>query len=84
MDEKVYINKEAKVKIKVIRGKCIAAATCIVLAPETFDLAEDGIVFAKEGTWNDAAKIIEAAKSCPTTAIIVEDLEGKQLYPQKA
>ncbi len=74
----------SKVRIKVINALCISAATCIIQAPETFDLDDDGIAFVKEGTWDDANAIIAAAKSCPTTAIIIEDLNGVQIYPQKA
>jgi ferredoxin len=81
MEEVIYKNNNAKVIIKVINDKCISAATCVVKAPHTFDLDDDGLVYCKEGSWDEAEEIIEAAKSCPTTAIIVEDLEGKQLYP---
>lgn len=76
------VNPNSKVKIKVINSLCISAGTCVVRAPETFDLDDDGIAYVKEGTWDDAVSVIEAAKSCPTTAIIVEDLEGNQLYPE--
>jgi len=79
----VYKNPNSKVVIKVINDKCISAATCIIHAPDTFDLNDEGIVYAKEGTWDEAEKIIKAAKSCPTTAIIIEDLEGNVLYPEK-
>jgi ferredoxin len=83
MDEiKVYKNPNSKVVIKVINEKCISAGTCIIKAPETFDLDDEGIVYAKEGTWNEAVDIIEGAKACPTTAIIVEDLDGNQIYPK--
>ena len=75
-------NPDAKVKIKVINDLCISAAACTIHAPDTFDLDEDGIAYVKEDTWNEAEKVIEAAASCPTTAIIVEDLEGNQLYPE--
>ena len=75
-------NSESRVKIKVINNLCISAATCVIHAPETFDLDDDGIAYVKEGTWNDAKTIIRAAASCPTTAIIVEDLNGNQLYPE--
>jgi len=75
-------NKDSTVRIKVINELCISAATCIIHAPDTFDLDDDGIAFVKEGTWEDANTIIEAAMSCPTTAIIIEDLEGNQLYPE--
>lgn len=76
-------NPNSKVKIKVINDLCISAATCIIKAPETFDLDDDGIAYVKEGTWDDAQTIIAAAMSCPTTAIIIEDLDGKQIYPPK-
>lgn len=79
---KTYKNKDSKVVIKIINDQCIGAATCIVHAPNTFDLDKDGIVYAKVSTWDEAEKIIDGAKSCPTTAIIVEDLEGNQLYPK--
>lgn len=75
-------NAQSKVKIKIIKGSCISAAICIVKSPNTFDLDEDGIAFVKEGTWDDAATIINAAKSCPTLAIIIEDMSGKQIYPE--
>lgn len=74
--------KGAKVKIKVINEQCISAATCIIEAPNTFDLDEDGVAFVKETTWDDAVTIYEAARSCPTTAIVIEDLNGKQIYPE--
>lgn len=72
---------EVKLRIKVINDKCISAATCVIIAPLTFDLDEEGIAFVKEGTWDEAITIIDAAKSCPTTAIIVEDMEGNRVYP---
>jgi len=78
-----YKNKDSKVIIKVINDKCVSAATCIIHAPNTFDLDDEGIVYAKEGTWDEAEKIIDGARSCPTTAIIIEDLNGKQLYPEE-
>ncbi len=76
-------NPQSKVRIKVINNLCISASTCIIKAPNTFDLDDDGIAYVKEGDWDDAVTIIEGAKSCPTTAIIIEDLNGNQLYPEK-
>ena len=77
-----YKNENSEVIIKVINDKCVSAATCIIHAPNTFDLDDEGIVYAKKGTWDEAEKIIDGARSCPTTAIIIEDLNGKQLYPE--
>ncbi len=79
---KFALNADSKVKIKVINELCISAGTCIIHAPETFDLDDDGIAYVKDGTWDEAQTIITAAASCPTTAIIIEDLEGNQLYPE--
>lgn len=79
---KFATNKDSKVKIKVINELCISAGTCIIHAPETFDLDDDGIAYVKEGTWDEAQTIIMAAASCPTTAIVIEDLNGNQLYPE--
>ena len=76
-------NPSSKLKIKVINELCISAATCVVRAPNTFDLDDDGIAYAKEGTWDEALDIIEAAKSCPTTAIIVENENGQQIWPEE-
>ncbi len=75
-------NADSKVKIKVINELCISAGTCIIHAPDTFDLDADGIAYVKEGTWDEAQQIIAAAASCPTTAIIIEDLNGNQIYPE--
>ena len=36
----------------------------------------------QEGTWDEAQTIINAAASCPTTAIIIEDMQGNQIYPE--
>ena len=74
-------HENSKVRIKVIVEKCISAATCVIKAPNTFDLDEEGIAFVQEMGWNEAVDIVLAARSCPTNAIIIEDLEGNQLWP---
>lgn len=74
-------NPKTPVKIKVINDLCISAATCLIKAPETFDLDSDGIAYVLTGDWDDVKSIVEAAMSCPTTAIIVEDLKGNVLWP---
>jgi len=68
-------------KITIDREKCISAATCIAIAPETFELDGEGKAVVKNPTGNDDATIIEGAKSCPTQAIIILDETGKQIVP---
>jgi ferredoxin len=76
-------NSNSKYRIKIVNNLCISAATCVVRAPDTFDLDDDGIAYVKEGTWDDAVAVIEAAKSCPTDAVIIEDENGKQIWPEE-
>jgi len=68
--------------VKVDRDLCIGAATCIAVAVKTFNLdteAKAVILDSADEETRDA--IIEAAKSCPTAAIIIHDENGKQIYP---
>lgn len=73
---------DCKVRVKVLVSKCISAATCLIQSPNTYDLDKDGIAYLKETTWDDAQTIVDGAVSCPTMAIVVEDLDGNQIWPQ--
>lgn len=77
-------------KIKVDRSLCIGAGTCVVFAPNTFELDNELKAVLKrspehvegESDKKDSDEdILTAAKSCPTLAIILEDDNGKQIYP---
>lgn len=81
-------------RVKVDRDLCISAASCVAFLPEVFDLDEEGKAVMKKilgdptSDWTDfkelsveAQLIIEAAKTCPTSAIIIEDDNGQQVYP---
>ena len=84
-----------KIKVKVDPDLCIGAASCIVVAPEHFELNTEGKAEVKKAE-NDHVlgyememdvdeagkeKILDAARSCPTQAILVYDEAGKQLFP---
>lgn len=73
--------KKDDIEIKIIRSKCISAATCVVYAPNTFDLDKEGIAIIKKGEWDRLEKIIAAAQSCPAIAIEIFK-DGKQVYPR--
>ena len=73
--------KKGDVEIKVIRDKCIGAATCVVYTPSTFDLDEDNIAIIKNENWDRLEKIVAAAQSCPVLAIEVF-VKGKKVYPK--
>lgn len=69
--------------IKLIRPKCIAAASCIAISPEVFELDEEALVRFVEGSdTTDVESILLAAQSCPTAAIIITDTAtGQQVWP---
>ena len=74
-------------KVKVIREACISAGSCVVLAPGTFELDEEGIAIIKAqggepGNEDSDEDILAGAQSCPVDAIIVEDEEGNQIWPE--
>ena len=69
-------------KFHVDRDLCIGAATCVAIAPNTFVMDSE----AKAIILNTADKdtnetIIDAARGCPTAAIIIEDTEGNKIFP---
>lgn len=69
-------------KIRIDRDLCIGAGTCVVLAPNTFDLDDELKAVLKNEEKKDSDEdILAAARSCPVLAIFLEDSEGKQIYP---
>lgn len=73
-----------KYQVKVIRDKCIGAASCVAIAPKAFKLDDKqiAIMLPTVGEESDD-NLLLGAQSCPTAAIIVEDKEtGEQVWPK--
>lgn len=68
-------------KIAVDRNLCIGAASCVVMASNTFELDAENKAVVKDPHGNSNDEIWQAAESCPTKAILLYDEEGKQVYP---
>lgn len=68
-------------KVEVDRELCTSVATCIAVAPNTFELDDEGIAIVKNVSGDDEKTILQAAQSCPVNAIIVYDNDGKQIHP---
>lgn len=70
-------------KVHVDRDLCIGAATCIAVAPKMFALDSDAkcIILSTADEETDEA-ILDAARSCPTAAIIIEDQNGEKIFPK--
>lgn len=67
--------------IKVNKELCIGAGTCTVIAPEVFEFDDNLKAQVKDPKGAPEDLIIDAAKSCPVLAIILEDEDGEQIYP---
>jgi ferredoxin len=67
--------------VKVDRELCIGVSNCVAIAPTVFELDDRNKVVVLDPGSVDEETLMEAARSCPQNAIIIEDDEGNQLYP---
>lgn len=70
-----------KYTIKYDKNKCIGAATCAQIAPDTWKINDEGIAepLKTEFTDEELDKQTKAAKSCPAHAIEIFDEENKKI-----
>ena len=68
-------------KVRVERDLCIGVGNCVAYAPTVFTLDEGRKAVVLDPASVDDDTILAAAESCPENAIIIEDDEGRQLYP---
>jgi len=68
-------------KVKVDRDLCIGVGNCVALASTVFELDEDNKAVVLDPSSVDDDALLEAAESCPENAIILEDEDGRQVYP---
>lgn len=68
-------------KIRVDRDLCIGVGNCVAYAPTAFELDEENKAVILDPSSVDDNTLLEAAKTCPESAILVEDDKGNQLYP---
>ena len=86
-----------RIRVKVDEDLCIGAASCVTIAPETFQLNTENKAYVLDhGTEPEGSKyerwmevtdeqyenILLGAQSCPTLAIFIFDEKGKQLFPE--
>ena len=66
--------------IFINRNKCIGAATCVVMAPQAFELDTDGIsTVMPTFLQNTDSELFRAALGCPTGAISLIGQDGKEI-----
>ncbi|MGQ9553325.1 MAG: ferredoxin [Anaerolineae bacterium] len=68
-------------KIAIDRDECIGCGNCSDIAPDVFELDEEGLsrVINPEGADDDTIR--EAAESCPVDCISLFDEAGRKIYP---
>lgn len=70
-------------KVQVDKDLCIGAATCVAIAPNTFLLDSEAKAIILDTADVDAEDtIIDAARGCPTAAIIIHDAAGNKIFPK--
>jgi ferredoxin len=71
-----------KITVQVDRNLCIGAATCIAVAPKMFVLDNEAKAILLDTSHEESYQsIMDAAKSCPVAAIIIQDETGNKVYP---
>ncbi|MFE4665535.1 ferredoxin [Streptomyces sp. NPDC056716] len=61
--------------LKADFGMCQGYANCVVAAPDTYDIDDDGVVVLLKDTIaaEDLPRVREAARSCPVSVLTIED-----------
>ena len=68
--------------VKIDRLICVGFETCVEVAPELFQMDEEGIaIFTSDTNEVDKETVLEACKECPVDALVVLDASGNQLHP---
>ncbi len=79
-------NKQPNLFVDVDKSLCIGCCSCEIIAPDVFEINKKTQSNPKSSVINQRGagvnKIMNAAETCPTKAIIVENSETKErLYP---
>ena len=70
-------------KIWVDRQACIGAATCVAVAAKTFQLDSEAKAIILDSVDEELEQtILDAAKACPVSAVIIEDEKGNRVFPK--
>jgi ferredoxin len=76
-DERVI----AGLTVRIDRTLCVGFGDCVTLAPDAFELDDEGIAVFRAGAPALRAVLLAACDACPVDAITVLDENGVQLVP---
>ena len=62
-------------RVEVDRDRCVGSGACEVLAPDVFEVDDDGVLIVRrpEPEDGDAADVADAVRACPTRALALTD-----------
>ncbi len=68
--------------VKIDRLICVGFESCVEVAPDLFQMDEEGIaIFTSDTNEVDKETVLDACKECPVDALVVLDASGDQLHP---
>ncbi len=72
----------AGLMVKIDRLICVGFETCVEVAPDLFEMDEEGIaIFTSDTNEVDKEVVLASCKECPVDALVVLDASGNQLHP---
>ncbi|HEX7180093.1 MAG TPA: DnaJ domain-containing protein [Nitrososphaeraceae archaeon] len=82
----IFGKSKGRFHIIIEPALCMAFGSCETLAPNVFEVDKDKMInpkaTVKSETGDDFERILAAAQTCPTKAIIIKDrYTGEQIYP---
>ena len=82
----IFGKSKGRFHISIEPALCMAFGSCETLAPNVFVVDKDKMInpkaTVKSETGDDFETILDAARTCPTKAIIIRDrYTGEQIYP---
>jgi ferredoxin len=73
----------AKYKVEINRDECTGCELCTSEAPDTFEMADDGLAKVTNPEGDTPETILSAAQSCPAEVIILHDADtGEKVWPE--
>lgn len=76
-------NKGKIARVVVDRQGCIGARSCVIVAPNSFQMDDGNLAYVVNPEKDDDATLFLAAQSCPVLAIFLYDKDGNQLFPEE-
>jgi len=76
----VELSPKSSARIEIDRDLCIGSGDCVATTPQVFALDDDGKAIVIDADGASLDEIVEAARNCPVTAILVSGEHG-DIYP---